>query len=276
MIRRRRDVAFWSGFPALQLRLHGWRSARAVAAIAGLAWLVHDGARATGYAWQWYRVPAFVYRVVDGTLIWGPLVRGLGMTLAITSAAWPAAAVIGVGVALLRLLGTRVGRAVAAAHVELIRNTPVIIQVYLLYFVAAPVVGMGPFWTGVAALALFEGAAVAEIVRAGLLAVPRGQWEAGSALGLPVPGLYLTVVLPQALRLVLPALVSQTISLVKASSILSVISIFELTTEGRNLIADTFMTFEIWLTVAAIYLVVNSMLSLIADRLDRRLNRPSR
>ncbi|MFN7194513.1 MAG: ABC transporter permease subunit, partial [Rhodospirillales bacterium] len=101
--------------------------------------------------------------------------------------------------------------------------------------------------------------------------VPKGQWEAGRSLGLSKAALYRHVVLPQALRLVLPPLTGLSVSLVKHSSIVSVIAVFDLTNEGRNVIADTFLTFEIWLTVAAIYLVVTGTMSLGVSQIERRM-----
>jgi polar amino acid transport system permease protein len=116
---------------------------------------------------------------------------------------------------------------------------------------------------------------MSEAMRGAVMAVPRGQWESAAALGLKEGATYRTVVLPQALRLALPALTGRAVSLVKASAIVSVIAVFDLTTEGRNIISDTFMTFEIWLVVAALYLLITTPLSFAAQWLERRLAQPA-
>ena len=245
--------------------------AQFVALAGGVLFIVVRGAQSIGYNWQWYMVPRYLYRVIDGDLIWGPLIKGLRVTLEISSVALVLSIVVGLVVAMMRLTGSRTTEIIARAYLEVVRNTPLLIQIYLFYFVLSPLLGIDRYWTAVVALSLFEGAYVSEIIRGGVLGVPKGQWEAGASLGLSTTALYRRVVLPQALRLVLPPATSQAIALIKASSIVSVIAVFDLTTEGRNIIADTFMTFEIWITVAAIYLSINLLLSLVVGWLEQRL-----
>ena len=252
-----------------------WDAAKLLALTGALAWLVIRGAGSMGYNWQWFRVPRYFWRV-DGELIWGPLVRGLVVTLEVSAIALVFATVIGVATAIMRLVGTRAQRAVARSYLEIIRNTPLLMQIYVIYFVVAPVIGIDRYVTAIVALSVFGGAFVSEIVRGGIEAVPKGQWEAAASVGLSSVQVYRLVVLPQALRLVLPPLTGQAITLIKGSSIVSVIAIFDLTTEGRNIISDTFLTFEIWLTVAAIYLAVTLTISLAVGALERRLGEPAR
>jgi len=136
--------------------------------------------------------------------------------------------------------------------------------------VLAPILGIGRFWTGILCLSFFEASFAAEIIRAGIQSIPRGQWEASLSLGL---GRYATlrlVILPQAVQLMLPPLTGQAVSLIKDSAIVSVIAVFDLTNEGRTIISDTFMSFEIWFTVAALYLAVTMSLSGVASWLERR------
>lgn len=239
-----------------------------------LVWLSLRGAEAMGYRWQWYRVPRYLYRVVDDGIVWGPLVEGLFVTLELTAWSLLLTVVIGLTVALLRLSeGSVVSRAVARAYLEVIRNTPLLVQLYLFFYLLAPIFGLDRFWTGVLALAFFEGAFGSEIFRAGILSVGRGQWEAAAALGLGRLPTYRFVVIPQALRLVLPPLTSLVVNLVKHSAIVSAIAIADLTTAGRNVIAETYLSFEIWFTVAAMYLGLTIVLSLLASVLERRLKR---
>ncbi|MEM7045820.1 MAG: amino acid ABC transporter permease [Pseudomonadota bacterium] len=244
---------------------------------AGLVgWLIYLGATGMGYNWQWYRVPRYLYRVIDGELILGPLAKGLIVTLEITL--WSALLALAVGffTALLRLSRSVAGYGIATAYLELVRNTPLLVQMFLFYFVLAPIFGIERFWTGVICLAFFEAAFISEIIRGGILSVSRGQWEAASALGLTKANVYADVVLPQALPVMLPPMTSAIVNLIKNSAIVSTIAIFDLTTEGRNVIADTFMSFEIWFTVAAIYLVLTLSLSALVGMLERRAARASR
>ena len=238
-----------------------------------LLWLALSGAQSMGYRWQWYRVPQYLARAIDGELILGPLLRGLLVTLEISFWALLLTLVIGLVTALLRLSDSISGRIVARVYLEAIRNTPLLVQLYLFYFVLAPVLGIGRFWTGILCLAFFEGAFAAEIIRAGILSVPKGQWEAADSLGLHTVAKYRLVVLPQAVQLMLPPLTGLAVSLIKNSSIVSVIAVFDLTNEARNVIADTFMSFEIWFTVAAIYLFFTISLSTLVGRLEERIKR---
>ena len=236
-----------------------------------LLWLTVTGAMSMGYNWQWYRVPRYIYRVIDGEMIWGPLMKGLVVTLEITVYSVAITLAIGLVTALLRLSNSFAGRIVAKVYLEAIRNTPLLIQIYLFYFVLGPIVGMDRFWVGVACLSVFEGAFACEVIRAGILSVPRGQWEASDSIGLGRVHGYRYVILPQAVPLMLPPLTGLVISLIKNSAIVSVIAVFDLTTEGRNIIADTFLSFEIWMTVAAIYLVLTVTLSVFVSWLEHRV-----
>lgn len=250
-----------------------WDLAQFAALVAGVLWLVYAGAHAMNYKWQWHRVPQYLWKSIDGEFISGPLLKGLVVTLEISALSFVLTIAVGLGAALLRLSDSHAGRAVARGYIEIIRNTPLLVQIYVVYFVLAPILGIDRYLTAVLCLGLFEGSFAAEIIRAGILAVPKGQWEAAASIGLSRYRLYRHVVLPQAARLMLPPLTSLGVSLVKHSAIVSVIAVFDLTNEGRNIIADTFMTFEIWLIVAAIYLAITTALSALVGRLEHRFQR---
>jgi polar amino acid transport system permease protein len=243
--------------------------------MAGLVWLTIEGAAGMGYNWQWYQIPRYFYRVIDEELIWGPLATGLVLTIEISLYSMLLTLVLGLLTALLRMSNSLSGQVLARVYLETIRNTPMLVQIYVFYFVIAPVVGIDRFWTGVLCLGLFEGSFASEIIRAGINSVPRGQWEAASSVGLSRFASYRYVVLPQAIPLMLPPMTGVLINLIKHSSIVSVIAVFELTTEGRNIIADTYMAFEVWLTVAGIYLVLTVSLSIFVGYLERRLRQPT-
>jgi polar amino acid transport system permease protein len=119
-------------------------------------------------------------------------------------------------------------------------------------------------------LSLFEGAYASEIFRAGIVSISRGQWEAGYSLGLNTFHTYRTIILPQAIRRILPPLTSQAISLIKDSALVSTIAIYDLTMQAQAIISETFLTFELWFTVAAMYLGVTLTLSVIVNKMERR------
>jgi polar amino acid transport system permease protein len=232
-----------------------------------VVWAVLHGAESMGYNWQWYRIPRFIF-LPDGSP--GPLLQGAGITLLVSGLGLAGAAVLALGTALLRLSGSVVGQALARGYLELIRNTPLLVQIFFIYFVLAPAVGLGRMPSAVLALALFEGAYASEIIRAGILGIPRGQWEGALSLGMSRGSIYRQVILPQALRNVLPPLTSQGVSLIKDSALVSTIAIYDLTMHGQAIIAETFLSFEIWFVVAAIYLVFTLTLSSLARLLEKR------
>ncbi|UMM06113.1 amino acid ABC transporter permease [Vibrio campbellii] len=236
-----------------------------------IVWVLDSGAQAMGYQWQWERVPDYIAFYEDGE--WWPaeLIEGLIVTLKISAISLLFTLVIGLVTALLRLSNSKVGNAIGSTYVELIRNTPLLVQIYLLYFVFGPVIGLDRFSTAVLALSLFQGAYTAEIFRAGLNSIPKGQFEAAKSLGLSPLFAYKDVILPQVLQRTLPPLTNEVVSLIKNSSIVSVMAIFDLTTEARNIVSETAMPFEIWFTVAAIYLALTLSLSGLSAWLEHKL-----
>lgn len=244
----------------------------AILTFAVIGWLVWRGAQAMEYNWQWYRVEPFFYRVIDGEFIWGPLYHGLIVTLQLASVSGVLAVTIGFVTAIARMSNSRAGSMIATGYLEAIRNTPLIVQLFLFYFVLAPILGIDRFWAGVLCLAFFEGSFAAEIIRGGIQGVDRGQFEASDAIGLTTFNKYLYIVIPQSMPLILPPLTGLLISLIKHSAIVSVIAVSELTTTGLNLIADTFMAFEIWFIVAGIYLALTITLSIGVGQLERKMS----
>jgi polar amino acid transport system permease protein len=152
--------------------------------------------------------------------------------------------------------------------VELIRGTPLLVQIFIVYFFIGTVLNLDRFTAGVAALAVFTGAYVAEIVRAGISSIHKGQMEAGRSLGMTSAQTMRYVILPQAFKRVLPPLAGQFINLIKDSSLVSVISITDLTKAGREVVSSTFSPFEVWFTVALLYLVLTGTLSFLVRRLE--------
>lgn len=211
--------------------------------------------------------------VVGVTRHWaaGPLLWGLWTTLWISVVSGAMGLAIGLATGLCRLSKNPTLRDLSTIYVELVRGTPLLVQIFIFYFFIGTVLNLSREFAGVAALALFTGAYVAEIIRAGVQSIARGQDEAARSLGLNAAQSMRHVILPQAFKRVLPPLAGQFISLVKDTSLVSVIAITELTKSGREAITTSFSTFEIWFCVAALYLVINLPLSQIANRLERRL-----
>jgi len=211
--------------------------------------------------------------VVGATRHWaaGPLAWGLWTTVWISFVSGALGLFIGLFTGLCRLSKNPTLHDLSTLYVELVRGTPLLVQIFIFYFFIGTVLNLSREFAGVAALALFTGAYVAEIVRAGVQSIARGQDEAARSLGLNAAQSMRHVILPQAFKRVLPPLAGQFISLVKDTSLVSVIAITELTKSGREAITTSFSTFEIWFCVAALYLVINLPLSHLAGRLERRL-----
>ncbi|MEG1610170.1 MAG: amino acid ABC transporter permease [Bilophila sp.] len=277
-------MTFW-GTPFFAGRLHdlkrsGWwgRPGRSTGfwggvllVLLGLGWLVYR--LMTGdfaYNWQWYRVWRYLGVWKEGGFTQGPLLEGLVVTGRIAAAGLVCAVFAGVSAALLRLSPWPVGRGVAHVYIGCIRNTPLLLQLFVVYFLVSPVFGLGPFGSAVLALGAFEGAYMAELFRAGLLAVPRSQWEAGISLGLGIPATLRLVMLPQAVRAMLPPLTSQLVSLIKDTSLVSAIAVGDLTMRAQEIIADSFLAFEVWLVVAGLYLLLTLCVAVPARWLEQR------
>lgn len=235
-----------------------------------IIYAAYSGAQSMGYNWQWYRVPQFFYKIKDGEFIIKEIPRGLLSTLILSAISFLVAILIGLFVALLRLSDLVVGRAVAAVFLELIRNMPLLVLLYVCYYIFGPVFDIERYAASVLCLSLYSGAQISEIIRAGIKAVPVGQWEAAGSIGMSKTQAYRDIILPQSIRLILPPMTGEAIHTVKNSAIVSVIAVFELTTMGRNIISDTYMSFEIWFTIAAVYLVVTLFLSVCVSLVEKR------
>lgn len=245
------------------------------AVLGALSWFLVQGTERLGYNWQWYRVPQYLFSTESGRLTAGPLLEGLGVTLRITGISLLLSFAVGLVTALLRLSGSPAGRILARGYLELVRNTPLLVQIFFIYFVLSPVFGFSRFASGVLALSLFEGAYASEIFRSGIVSIHQGQWEASYSLGMNTFHTYRYVILPQAIRRIIPPLTGQGISLIKDSALVSTIAIYDLTMRGRSVIAETYLTFEIWFTMAAMYLLMTLVLSLAVSGLEKRLKTQS-
>jgi polar amino acid transport system permease protein len=270
----------------------------------GLAWLAQKIVVQVDYPWSWEIIPQYILRFDAQTQQWrtGLITRGLLTTLRISFWATLLAMLVGTAAGLMRVGSGWFRRSVGRIYVELIRNIPILVWVFIFYYfigdLILPAVGVDDFSIGeeemrwrifkfffgdpgqlraflsaVIALAIYEGAYITETVRAGIQSVESGQWEAASALGMTSFERMRHVVFPQALRRILPPLTGQFISTIKDSSIVSVISIQELTFQGMELAAAALITFEVWIVIMLLYFVICLTLSLAIDRFERFLKK---
>jgi len=211
---------------------------------------------------------------LGSTFSWnaGPLSVGLWTTLWLSAAASVLGMIIGMITGLCRVSNNITLRQLSIFYIEVIRGTPLLVQIFIFYFFLGTVLDISRIVAGISALAIFAGAYVAEIIRAGIQSIPKGQMEAARSLGMNVPQAMIHIILPQAFKRILPPLAGQFISLIKDSSLVSVIAITDLTKSGREVITSTFATFEIWFIVALLYLLLTSILSQVISWVERRLS----
>lgn len=199
------------------------------------------------------------------------LTKGAGMTVLLACMAMPLAMFLGLLVALGRLYGPRWLDWILTAYVELLRGTPVLMQLFVIYYLIAGYVDINAFWAGVMGLAINYSAYEAENYRAGLLAIPRGQMEAALSLGMSTPTALWRIIVPQAVRLVIPPVTNDFISLFKDTSVCSVIAVVELTSRYRSLMVnDPHYRLQLGLMTALLYLLMSYPLSLVTRRLEKR------
>ena len=228
------------------------------------------GAQSMGYNWQWYQIPKYIYSYTDDGFQFGELMFGLWTTITLSFSALILAMLLGLLVALLRLSNLAIGTKVAICFLEFVRNIPLLVLVYLFYYVLGPVFEYDRYTASVLCLAVYHSALISEILRAGINAVAQGQWEAAKSIGMSKPQMYRYIILPQSIRFMLPPMTGEVIHMVKSSAIVSVIAVAELTTLGQNIISDTYMAFEIWFTIAIIYMILIMILSIGASQVERR------
>ena len=200
------------------------------------------------------------------------LLMGAAVTMEITSVSVAIGFLIGLFVGIARISQVKVLRVCAAVYTDCIRGTPLLVQIFLIYF-AIPVVinrPVEPFIAAVAACGINSGAYVSEIFRAGIQSIDKGQMEAGRSLGMTWCQTMIYIILPQAVHTILPPLGNEFIAMLKDSSLVSVIGFEELTRRGQLIIAQTYGSFEIWLSVAFIYLVMTLAISRFVAFLERR------
>ena len=200
------------------------------------------------------------------------LLIGAGVTIQITVLSTAIGFVIGLIVGVARISNLRVLRMLAEVYVEFFRGTPLLVQIFLFYFALPVITGqrIDPFIAAISACGINSGAYEAEIFRAGIQSVDDGQMEAGRSLGMTWLQTMRYIIVPQAFKRVIPPLGNEFIAMLKDSSLVSVIGFEELTRRGQLIIAKTYGSFEIWMSVAVIYLVMTLTISRFVAYLERR------
>jgi polar amino acid transport system permease protein len=256
------------------------------------------------YKWNWSIIPQYLFFFDETEGRWkaNVLIQGLLTTIRLTVWSTLLAIVFGFITGIMRTTPRLFNRLVGRSYVELIRNVPPLVLIFIFYFFVSdqimPILGVEEFIrsrspdtqkvlgfffstpdlftafiSGMFTVAIFQGAYITEIVRAGIQSIAKGQWEASYALGLSWRQQMTYIILPQALKRVLPPLANEFINTLKYTAIVSVISIQELTFQAMQVMAATYVTIEIWLTVTVIYLVMCMTLSFGVQWIERRMAR---
>lgn len=203
------------------------------------------------------------------------VLQGLGTTVVISGLAIVFGSILGTVVGLVLTYGDRVSRLVFRAYTDFIRGTPVLVLVLASYYVLSTVgINLSPFQAGVLALAVFCSSHVGEILRGALQAIPKGQREAAMAIGLTFRQTFLWVLLPQALRQILPTWVNTAAEMVKASTLLSVIGVAELLLRTQEIISRSFLSLEFYFFAGVLYFVINFGIELLGKHVERRTSIP--
>jgi len=272
--------------------------------LAGAFWVFNRISGTLHYKWEWSALPQYLVRFDEASGRWTPnmLLQGLLTTIRLSFWGTIAATIIGAVMGLLRVSKSPANRLFSSLYVGIIRNLPPLVLVFIFYyfisgyitaslgiddfiasrtdgvknilsFLFAPPGLFSIFLSALVTLAVFEGAYITEIVRAGLQSIEKGQWEASYALGLSRFQQMRHIILPLTIQRILPPLAGQFISTIKDSAIVSIISIPELTFQGMELMSATYLTFEVWITVTVLYLMLTLTLSLVVERLEVYLRR---
>ena len=200
------------------------------------------------------------------------LLVGAGVTIKITALSVAIGVVIGLFVGIARISRIKILRVLAAIYVDFFRGTPLLVQIFLVYFALPVITGqrVDPFVAAIGSCGINSGAYVAEIFRAGIQSIDKGQMEAGRSLGMTWVQTMRYIIVPQAFKRVIPPLGNEFIALLKDSSLVSVIGFEELTRRGQLIIAKTYGSLEIWISVAVIYLAMTLTISRFVAYLERR------
>jgi glutamate/aspartate transport system permease protein len=234
------------------------------------------------YHWNW---DVFFQNAAKNQTYLDWLISGALMTLALSLAAWVIALLLGSLVGVLRTVPNRFLSGIAAAYVEIFRNIPLLVQLFIWYFVMPDLLPYGDkikqmnpvaqqFVAAVLCLGTFTSARVAEQVRSGIISLPRGQKNAGLALGFTLPQTYRFVMLPMAFRIIVPPLTSEFLNVFKNSAVASTIGLLELAAQGRQLVDYTAQPYESFIAVTLLYMIINIIVMIVMRWVEGRTRVP--
>ncbi len=238
-----------------------------------------------GYQWNWGIF--FQPSATGDDTYFGWMLAGFKMTIGLSLSAWVIALLLGALIGVLRTVPNRFLAGLASAYVELFRNVPLLVQLFIWYFVLPellpPSIGdlykqsnpiLQQFLASMVCLGLFTSARVAEQVRSGINSLPRGQKNAGLALGFTLPQTYRFVILPMAFRLVVPPLTSEFLNIFKNSAVCSTIGLLELAAQGRQLVDYTAQPYESFIAVTLAYILINVTVMTLMHKFEKRIAVP--
>ena len=232
------------------------------------------------YHWNW---AIFLTETSSGGSTYlGWMLDGLKITVALSLSAWLLALLVGFLMGVLRTVPNRWLSGIAAAYVEIFRNIPLLVQLFIWYFVLPELLPdalghaykmlnptLQQFMAALLCLGLFTGARVCEQVRSGINALPRGQKSAGLAMGFTLPQTYRHVLLPMAIRIILPPLTSEFLNIFKNSAVASTIGLMELAAQSRQLSDYTAQTYESFIAITLLFIMINAVVLVLMHRLER-------
>jgi len=265
----------------------------------GAAYMIYRISVDLRYDWKWSVIPDYIVRYdsVSGSYVQGLLVRGLVTTMKLSIWASILASLLGIVMGIMKTSERYFFRMLATSYVSLVRNIPSLVFIFIFYFFFSsqiitffnldyhitglssnsqylirvffcPPEQLTVFVSAIFTLAIYEGAYMTEIVRSGIESIEQGQWEASDALGLSGLQRMRHIIFPQAFKRILPPMAGQLISVIKDSAIVSVISVQDLTFRGMELMASTYRTFEIWITITGMYFILTFACSYAVKKLE--------
>ncbi len=202
------------------------------------------------------------------------LIPAIPATIKITLFSFVFALLIGLIIAVARLSKRRLLNIPAKIYIDVVRGVPLLVQIFFIYFGLGKILNLDRFFAGIAAISICYAAYLAEVLRAGIQAIPRGQTEAALSLGLTRFQLWRYIIIPQTLRLIAPPLVNDFISCLKDSSLVSIVGLRELTRAGTEYYSQNFVDFQTWLVVGLIYLAITLSLTRLSSYLERKYSIP--
>ena len=257
-----------------------WTSIASLTVIAVALFILTYSVLSMDYEWNYAFLADYFWQPAEeGSTAGGRpglLLEGLWGTIRISAVSIFFGTIWGIFLGLVLYYREPVSAAAAKLIVNIFRNTPLLVQLYVAYFVVGTAFSLEAEPAGILTLSLFCGAYIAEITRGQLETFEKGQLEAAASLGLSPVQTAVHIVLPQASRRMMPPLIGQFVSLVKDSSLVSVISIMELTKAGLNIVSVSFKSFETWFVIAALYFVLNQLVASLGARLEHHLSRSER